>query len=82
MSFNFASGDKVVGSPAPLATDYVDTWTAMVTSVEFLDNVIEGLKILIVFVNVLSMLFHKDEILGCLPHCFDGLFALFTIEVD
>ena len=65
-----------------LATDYVDKWTPMVTSVEFLNDVIKGLEVLIVFLNVLFILFHEDKILGSLPHRLDGLFGFLVIEVD
>ena len=54
----------------------------MITSVELLDDVIECLKILIVFLDVLFMLLHEDEILDCLPHRFDGLFVLLIFEAD
>ena len=63
-------------------TEYVNNLTAMITSVELLDYVLECLQILIVFLDVFSMLLREDEILGCLPHCFGGLFTCLIIEVD
>ena len=63
-------------------TDYVDKWTPMVTSVEFLNDVIKGLEVLILFLNVLFILFYEDKTLGRLSHRIDGLLVLLVIEVD
>jgi hypothetical protein len=54
----------------------------MVTSVEFLNDVIKGLEVLIIFLNVLFILFREGKILGRLPHCLDWLLVLLVIEVD
>ena len=54
----------------------------MVTFVEFLDKCIESFEALILFLDILFVLLHKDDVLGCLPYGFDGLFDLFIIEVD
>ena len=82
ISVAFASGVKVARLTPFLATDYVDKWTPMVTSVEFLNDVIKGLEVLIIFLNVLFILFCEDKILGRLSHRLDGLFVLLVIEVD
>ena len=54
----------------------------MIIFIEFLDNVIESFEILIAFLYILFVLLHKDEILGCLSHCFGGLFAFLIIAAD
>ena len=54
----------------------------MITFIEFLDNIIESFEILIALLDIRFVLFREDEILVCRSHGFDGLFALFIIEVD
>ena len=54
----------------------------MITSVEFLNNVLKGFEILIIFLNALLILFREDKILGRLPPRLDVLFVLLVIEVD
>ena len=64
------------------AEDYVNKLASVITFVEFLDAIVKGLEILMIFLDILFVLFQVDEIFGCLTHGYDRLLTLVIVEID